>query len=449
MFRGTGPAFAVIVLAASAGSVLAHGPDPTAQPDSDDLSKAADAAAEAASVSPSNEDLSLAADAAAAVAGLSASAPAASKPSPDEVDLSALGLDPATATDQELTVYGFADLTYDSRHWSKDVGIEPQDSKTFLLGNLDLYLAKNLTAKARTLAEVRFSFLPNGGTGADGKTIDTTATDLTNYSRPVQWGGIVIERAYVEYDVSEHLTVRGGRWLTPYGIWNADHGSPVVISIGKPYIIGEQFFPEHQTGLDLFGSHAQSGFRLSYHATVSNGRGGAEAQQDQDNKFAFGGRLELETPWGLKAGGAYYRGRYTGLPVALGAPAETYLEVAYGGDLQFDRGPLHAQGEVILHKRHYEQDGRPDERDFGWYVLAGYRFDRLWNVMPFMFIEAERPADHSLFDGAIDANLGLNFRPTPSLVLKLMETYVWFPSGEGLFSDAVIREFEAQACWVF
>jgi len=84
---------------------------------------------------------------------------------------------------------------------------------------------------------------------------------------------------------------------------------------------------------------------------------------------------------GLKAGGSYYRGRYTGLPAAAGALAETYDEAAYGGDAQFDRGALHLQGEVIARERHYEVGQRaasaagfaPDGRDFGFYVLAGYR----------------------------------------------------------------------------
>src|SRR5439155_19746980 len=133
-----------------------------------------------------------------------------------------------------------------------------------------LYLAKSLIRKARALAEVRFTFLPNGSINPDGSIVNTTATDVTNVNRPVQWGGIVIERAYLEYDLGDHLTIRAGRWLTPYGIWNIDHGSPVIIATSRPYIIGEQFFPEHQTGLDAFGSHHQDGFKLNYHLTASN-----------------------------------------------------------------------------------------------------------------------------------------------------------------------------------
>jgi hypothetical protein len=401
------------------------------------------------------DDRAGAADATADVASVPAAA--TTKPSSDDIDLGALGLDPVTATvtDDPLTVYGFADFTYDSAHWSKNVGVP--DYKTFLQGNLNVYLRKKLMPKTRALAEIRFTFSPNGSQGVDGSVTDTTATDLTDYYRPVQWGGVVIERAYLEYELTDHLTLRGGHWLTPYGIWNTDHGSPVVIPIGKPFIVGEQFFPVHQTGLDLFGSHTAGDYQLSYHLTASNGRGGSEAQMDQDDKFAFGGRLELWTPWGLTAGGSYYRGRYTGLPKMIGAQPETYLEAGYAGDAQFDQGPLHVQAEVIARDRHYAADALaaaapgvvPDSRDFGWYVLAGYRFDRLWNVMPFMFYEDERPGDQSLFSKAIDVNAGLNFRPAPPVVFKVMATYVWFSDGPGLFAGAAIREFQAQASWVF
>jgi hypothetical protein len=396
------------------------------------------------------------ADTAAALA--TAPPAAASQPSSDRIDLSTLGLEPgAPAFDDKLGIYGFADVGYISDELNKDVPFYGNHTKSFLVGNLNLYLAKNLTAKARALAEVRFTFLPNGSPNADGSVVDTTALDLTNFGRPSQWGGIVIERAYAEYDVTDHLTVRAGHWLTPYGIWNIDHGSPTVVSTIRPYIIGEQFFPEHQTGLDGFGAWSEAGFKLGYHATVSNGRGAAEAQSDQDNKFAFGGRVELETPWGLKAGGSYYRGRYTGVATTAGALPDTYLEAAYGGDAQYNHGALHVQAEVIARDRHYTAGRRPavaagfapDGRDFGFYVLAGYRFDVLWNVMPFAYYEDERPADQTYFSGVVDGNVGLNFRPVPSLVLKVMASYSRSEADVGILAGVSLREYTAQAAWVF
>jgi len=385
-------------------------------------------------------------------------APAALSASSDDIDLSSLGLEPGAASfDDKLNIYGFADVGWTWQHLVRHNNFVKRDIRGFGIGNLNIYLAKNLTAKARTLAEIRFTLLPNGSMNADGSYVDTTALDFTNFYRPTQWGGITIERAYAEYDLTEHLTIRAGHWLTPYGIWNIDHGSPVILGTGRPYIIGEQFFPEHQTGLELFGSHYDRGFKLEYHLTASNGRGATEGQQDQDLDLAFGGRLAVETPWGLKLGGSVYRGRYTGFPAGAGARAPSYDEVAYGADAQYDLGALHLQAEVIAHDRHYDEGLRtatgggfvPDSRDFGVYVLAGYRFDRFWNVMPFSHVEHYRPGDHTLFEGVNGGSVGLNFRPTPALVLKLESSRAAFYAGQGILGGAVIYVSAAQAAWVF
>jgi hypothetical protein len=412
-------------------------PAPAAAPDAsapDDLAKAADATADVANV------------------------PAATKASSDDIDLSSLGLDPATAAfDDKLNVYGFADISYAIEHWSAKIPTIPENTRTFGVGNLNVYLAKNLMAKARTLAEIRFTFLPNGSQNADGSYVSTTAQDLSNFTRPTQWGGIVIERVYVEYDLTDYLTIRIGHWLTPYGIWNIDHGSPAILGTMRPYIIGEQFFPEHQTGLDAFGSHYLEGFKANYHLTASNGRGATEAVVDQDNKLAFGARLEVETPWGLRIGGSYYRGRYTGLPATAGALAETFQEVAYGGDAQIKMGALHVQGEVIARERHYVAGERAattsgfaaDGRDVGLYALADYRFEHLWNVTPYTVYERYKPAGNPYFAGIEGVTLGLNFRPTPSLVLKVQANRTAFDPGGQLLSGQAIYYYATQASWVF
>jgi hypothetical protein len=409
---------------------------------------------------PSFDDLAKAADATAEVAAVPGDPPAAepAKPSSDDIDLGSLGLDPsAAAFDDKLNLYGFADFGFQGAHWTDELPFIPNNTRSFALGNLNVYLAKNLTAKSRALAEVRFTFLPNASQNADGTSVDSTANDPNNFGRPVKVGGIVIERAYIEYDVTEHLTIRGGHWLTPYGIWNIDHGSPVIIATFRPYIIGEQFFPEHQTGLDLFGNYTTGGYRIGYHLTASNGRGGSEAQVDLDSKLAFGGRLEVETPFGVKLGGSYYRGRYTALTTTAGVMPETFLEASYGGDVQYDRGPLHIQGEVIARERHFAAGQRsanpagfmPDGRDLGFYALVGYRFDRMWNVMPFFVHEDYRPADHTFFETVRGESFGFNFRPAPAWVLKLGGAYVAFSGDEGFLAGTSLWAYTTQASWVF
>jgi hypothetical protein len=385
------------------------------------------------------------------------SPPASAPDAASDADLAALGLDPtAAAFDDKLNIYGFADMSYQAVHFDHPVLGAP-DSHGFAAGNLDLYLAKNLTERWRTLAEVRLLYLPNGGTDGAGNTTVTTVNDPTNFSRPITWGGIVIERAYAEYDVDEHLTIRAGRFLTPYGIWNTDHGSPAIIAAYRPYVIGEQYFPEQQTGIELFGKELVGDYRIGYHATVTNGRSPVDAVGDPDGKLAFGGRLELEAPWAgtLKLGASGYMGRYSGV-AAVGATAPSYDERSYGADAQWDRGGLRIQAELIGNDRRYLDSARaissqgfiPNGRQWGGYALVGYRFDRYWNVMPFTMVEYIQPIDESLYDDITGYSGGLNFRPSSNVILKVMYDYA-VSRGTGLLGNVGIQVFTSQIAWVF
>ncbi|MEJ7604574.1 MAG: hypothetical protein WKG01_42370, partial [Kofleriaceae bacterium] len=278
--------------------------------------------------------------------------PVATETPAAEFDLSSLGLDPNAAFDDKLNVYGFADFTYTAA-WLRDSPIA-KDSRGFASGNLNIYVAKNLSRKWRALAEIRFLFAPNGSMKADGTITDTSATDSTNLYRTIEWGGIRIERSYLEYDVHPKLTLRAGHWLSPYGLWNIDHGSPAIISPMRPYIIGEQFIPEHQTGVHAFGTHYLRDYRIGYHATVSNGRSSVEALGDPDGKLAFGGRLELGlAKIALDLGVSAYAGRASGVAKSVVDVPSSYDEVAYAADVVWRHDGLLVQGEVMRRDRRY------------------------------------------------------------------------------------------------
>jgi hypothetical protein len=390
--------------------------------------------------------------------GVTSAAPPATPPATSsDVDLAMLGLDPsASPFDDKLNIFGFADMSYQAWHFDHHI-VGASDSHGFAAGNLNLYVSKNLTEAWRTLVEVRFLYLPNGGTDASGNTVVTTVNDPSNFDRPITWGGILIERAYAEYDVDEHLTIRAGRFLTPYGIWNTDHGSPAIIAAYRPYIIGEEFFPEQQTGIELFGKKLLGDYRLGYHATITNGRSPVDAVSDPDGKLAFGGRLEFEAPWSgtLKLGASGYMGRYTGV-AAVGATAESYEERSYGADVLWDHGGLRVQAELIGNDRHYLENTRaiyskgfiPDGRQWGGYALAGYRLDRYWNVMPFAMVEYIQPIDDTLYDHITGYSAGLNFRPSSSVILKVMYDFA-LARGDGLLGNVDINVFTSQIAWVF
>ena len=169
----------------------------------------------------------------------------------------------AVETEQQhrLDLYGFADLTYTrllipkSDPWNRFYF----PSNSFAVGNFNLYLSSNLGDSWRALGEVRFMYLPNGATTADANTgdvkrTDTTVLDYAGFEEPIHWGAIRIERIWVEHEFSTLFKLQVGAFLTPYGIWNVDHGTPAIIGIRAPFAVADELFPAHQTGLQLYGN---------------------------------------------------------------------------------------------------------------------------------------------------------------------------------------------------
>ena len=107
-----------------------------------------------------------------------------------------------------------------------------------------------------------------------------------------------IERAFLEFAPYDFAKFKLGKFLTPYGIWNVDHGAPVLISMRLPFFIQENIIPQAITGFQFFGNVPVGSLDVFYHAYIGNKRGVIE---DVDNdrstdEFAGGGRLRIVTP---------------------------------------------------------------------------------------------------------------------------------------------------------
>ncbi len=353
-----------------------------------------------------------------------------------------------------LDLYGFSDFTY----WQ---GFNDTDRGQFFVGRLNLYMAGKLGDNWSSLAEVRFTYLPHGTNVAGEETVENLGTDYTDLFRTVPVGGIVIERAWLEYAPHPLLKIRAGHFLTPYGIWNVDHGSPVIIGTRRPYVIGERFLPEWQTGLQVHGSTHLGRAEYGYHVTLSNGRGPISMYNDLDTNKAVGGRLfaNFDSKLGqLDVGISAYGGTYTdatqddfgGIAVT-----EQYDEFSYGGDLKYEKSGVLLQGELLANERVYREGARPadpytgalipDHRRWGAYIMGGYRFDFLGSVTPFFAYDYGDPG----YGGQVAAVWGgLNVRPHPRVVLKTQYTYSWFLE-DGPLSDFHWNALATQAAWSF
>ncbi len=370
----------------------------------------------------------------------------------------------------KLDIYGFADFTF--QQWLEGA---PTVKPTFAVGNFNVYLATDFGSNWRSLAEVRFLYLPHGSTPPNDLTaqrLDASVGDYADFQRPIRWGGIEIERVWLEYEADPLLAVRGGQWLSPYGVWNVDHGSPVIIATNRPYIVGEALIPERQTGLQLYGSGYVGEVKLGYHLTLSNGRGPTDAYADLDANKAVGGRLFMHSSSSLgelTLGASAYSGRYTNsvstFQIGADGPlfgvdvTEKYDEFAYAADLKWLLGGLHVQSEVVAREVTYDDDLRPadqfgrggfvpDYRVWGGYVLVGYRTP-LFGLMPYVNAEYYNSGPLGIW-GRIPAYwFGVNMRPVPSIVLKAQYLYA-DGTGTPVSGDLdPLSFFTTQAAWSF
>lgn len=386
-------------------------------------------------------------------------------------ELEALGFSASEgepAVDLSISVHGFMDFT-------ATAGLSPKGSNwysftipkhlSFAIGNLNVYLSANLSESVRTMAEIRFMYMPNA-----------EAFDYTDFGKDIQYGATEIERAYLEWSIHQYLSVRVGSYLTPVGIWNVDHGSPVIVSVNRPFIISSEMFPERQTGAEFFGRYELgANDTLGYHLTLSNGKGPLANYRDLDRNKAIGGRLFwLNRALGeFKIGASAYYGTYTistSEPSFEGGTLHFVDDITFrarqlslAADVQWKLDGLLVQSEVIAEqsKLREEASGQsqsllsgafdfPAEETFSWgaYVLAGYRFD-WFGVMPYVYGQTSRWIDFSgYYNYMYQVAGGLNIRPIDAVVVKLEYSHQMYPDGNFL-EDGPVQYAAMQIAWAF
>jgi hypothetical protein len=353
-------------------------------------------------------------------------------------ELSAHSEDP-----EPLRFYGFADMGFrvirpDSGSALRNLIDVPNQ---FALGNANLYIDAQPTARVRSLMEIRFTTYP-GGTYAGTSAVPTNTSIMdvnssTGRNR-VQWSGIVLERAQLEYKQSDALALTVGYFLTPYGIWNVDHGTPTLISLALPSFFASEYFPTHSLGAQLSGSTANDNVELGYRAYVTNGR--SPVQGDIDKNKNFGGRLYMtfagDSPLTIGVSGftGTYREVTKDLNVNRNPPMEDKTTVeskewGLAADVSWDSKPFRLRAEWVCNKTKYETGKRPvaiggfapDEFQWNAYTILAYQLP-FWYLEPYIYAEYLKK-DANLFNqllsrGASTGSVGVNVNFSPVVKLK-------------------------------
>jgi hypothetical protein len=385
--------------------------------------------------------------------------------------------------DRAALIYGFFDLTFGKFfHPNNSIfnGLI-SDKYNFMQQSLNLYVFSQLSQSTSIISELRFTYAPLGQEndlameGLEGfppeegghqyDRVDTTYQNLFT-DQKFRLGGVGIERLHLTWQPRDWFGIIAGRYLTPYGIWNIDHGAPVLITIRHPYHNTAEYVPLAQTGLQLFGRvYPSDTMYIQYALTVSNGRGPIESVLDYDNDKGLGLRLRwfLDAYPVIVAVGAYgYRGEYTDIKryIAItGANKQVpidfqekvtinYTEWVGALDFLLEFYGLHFQVEavrgLIKYGEHREKRSdlfskgnplamQPDYLYFDGYALLSYTLPLTkWfggrKLTPYFMYEfsdlddsVPDPVQTHIFIG------GLNFKPSPYVVLKAEYNYKMTP----------------------
>ncbi|WP_437815324.1 hypothetical protein [Sorangium sp. So ce1078] len=351
-----------------------------------------------------------------------------------------------------LRLYGFIDAGV-QRTWVPEnsglAAVLPQaNALNFVVGNLNLYLDAQPSDHFRFLGELRFTTAPGGApvpvtptppelvyrtTTQEYGTFDSTAIALGS---PTVYGGLVsIERAHIDWTRFNLFKVRVGQFFTPIGIYNVDHGSPVLITAAIPYFITSRLFPTRQTGIMVYGNMFAGPWELGYNAYVSNGRNENAPFAFDDNR-GFGGRLHAsyEDPGKLtlKLGASFIasRARDWVVDLKIGEFAPTihstwsFREYTGAGDVSLDVGKTRLRAEAAVVRVVHDEGKRPGGAGFfapdAWktstYAVAAHRLDFL-NMEPFV-IGAALHAPFNFHDTMFQLGGGLNFYITPDVTVR-------------------------------
>lgn len=275
---------------------------------------------------------------------------------------------------------------------------------------------------------------------------DTTSATGRNL---VPWSGIVLERSWIEWGRYDAFRLRSGYFLTPYGIWNVDHGSPVLISSVLPGFWAGEYFPTRQLGIQALGNFQLGDFELGYRAWVGNGRN--PGQTDVDKNKHVGGRVFLTRQgpvnFTLGASGFWGKNKNYEQSIASTSPFRVgsrktvdYTEFGLGGDLSVNVGELRLRTEIVMNDERYATDFRPmptpvsyqrDRMRWDAYAVLAYRMGTL---EPFIYVEHDRRP--SLEDDAVSIySGGLIYHLLPKTQLKFQGFHVAVHDTRG-FPDA-------------
>lgn len=252
-----------------------------------------------------------------------------------------------------------------------------------------------------------------------------------------------IETAWLEYVFSDELKIRAGKHLLPH-YWQTYHYPNLTMSTRPPAMVG-RVFPKDTIGVEARGDWWWNDLRgISYVAYVGNGGDSEDSAVDRNENKAVGGHVTLHL-----AGNSHFETLDLGASAHIGDEHSGADTSVYGLDAQVRVWQLEFLSELAWGRQEASTrtgSGLPpnvESDGLGYYAQIAYNFKPRWHTF-YRFDELDLVDDGpGLFD-AHQHTVGLNFRPIPSVSLKL-EGFRAYPDGDvdpfNGFATSVVYNF--------
>lgn len=340
--------------------------------------------------------------------------------------------------EKKFDLYGFMDLTLNRLvvEDNNPLMTEGFDNDwRFRVGNVQLYTDFQPHNRVRALIETGFHWQPHGeydpgtlyrfehplfGTIITNDLSTIIPTNTTPIDNPethsntlnltargeVPLVNVALHRAWAEYNFNQYVNIRAGKFITPAGIWNVDHGSPVIVTVRQPFQTGMiEVFPKSQSGIMTLGSTYIGDYDLDYKLYLSSGRDVQSIREPKD--IAVGGNLKFKAvDAGVEVGLSAYTGleraedRYTVIGLEPNSDGITEMtdsifvkmksrEHCFGLDAKWNYKGALLQGEFNFNKLKNLLNNNAETKVTAFYGLAGYKFrvNKKMSLMPYFLYE--------------------------------------------------------------
>ena len=275
---------------------------------------------------------------------------------------------------------------------SVSVNLPSQGQKSLALDDLSLFVTGH------------FNWLFNPFTEAELSSLDILHSGHLVGDRGE--GHFILERVYNDSYLTDSITLRLGKMLTPVGEWNVIHAPPLVLTTVRPAVTFRNF-SEYATGASVLYSDPNTSFpELQIYAQPIGELSERPASLTvHQYKQVEGAHVSL--PLGLldKIGASFQQSK----------DVHGVNESLYGFDYHYTINKLTLQGEATYSDISNNGTGLGRDTEWGAYAAASYALSDQWSAYGWYETFADRRASST----AHDVLFGVAYRPHPAIVFKL------------------------------